>query len=155
MKIRKANIEEAKEVQDLRYALAKYEADNLENDKLDLEWFYREEGMDNVKKFIKDKICYVAIEDEKIVGVITGEILSRQNWYKMQMGMIENLFVLQEYRKNGIGKKLVEQIEKDFEEKNITTIELHTLNNNEEAIKFYEHIGFYKYNVQMLYQKNY
>ena len=41
-----------------------------------------------------------------------------------------------------------------FKEKGINNFELYALNNNENALKFYEKLGFRKYNVQMLYEEN-
>jgi len=41
-----------------------------------------------------------------------------------------------------------------FKEKGIETFELYAFSNNVDALKFYEKLGFKKYNVQMLYQKN-
>ena len=63
------------------------------------------------------------------------------------------MFVLEEYRGKGIGKKLMETMMDAFKEKGINNFELYALNNNENALKFYEKLGFKKYNVQMLYQK--
>ena len=95
----------------------------------------------------------MAIEDNKIVGFITGEIFKKKAWYNVQLGEINNIFVLEEYRQKGIGKKLVKTMIDTFKQEGITNIDLYTFGNNVDAIKFYEKIGFKKYNVQMLYEK--
>ena len=106
----------------------------------------------NFDKEIVAQVWSVIVK-EKIVGFITGEILSKKEWYTVQLGTINNLFVLEEYRGKGIGKKLMETMMDAFKEKGINNFELYALNNNENALKFYEKLGFKKYNVQMLYQK--
>ena len=104
--------------------------------------------------FLNKQFIYVAEDNQKIVGFITGEILSKKEWYTVQLGTINNLFVLEEYRGKGIGKKLMETMMDAFKEKGINNFELYALNNNENALKFYEKLGFRKYNVQMLYEEN-
>ena len=60
--------------------------------------------------------------------------------------------------RNTILKCLNELEEKGYikrvKEKGINNFELYALNNNENALKFYEKLGFRKYNVQMLYEEN-
>lgn len=153
MEIRKAKQEDMKQVQDLRYKLSKYEKDIGLNIAVP-EWGYTEVGERDYNYFLNKQFIYVAEEDEKIVGFITGEILSKKEWYTVQLGTINNLYVLDEYRHKGIGKQLMQTMMDSFKEKGIKTFELYAFSNNVDAIKFYEDIGFKKYNVQMLYQKN-
>lgn len=153
MEIRKAKQEDMKQVQDLRYKLSKYEKDIGLNIAVP-EWGYTEVGERDYNYFLNKQFIYVAEEDEKILGFITGEILAKKEWYTVQLGTINNLYVLDEYRHKGIGKQLMQTMMDSFKEKEIKTFELYAFSNNVDAIKFYEDIGFKKYNVQMLYQKN-
>ena len=153
MNIRKARKEDMKAVQDLRYKLSKYEKEIGLNIAVP-EWGYTEVGERDYNYFLNKQFIYVAEDNQKIVGFITGEILSKKEWYTVQLGTINNLFVLEEYRGKGIGKKLMETMMDAFKEKGINNFELYALNNNENALKFYEKLGFRKYNVQMLYEEN-
>ena len=81
MKIRKARKEDMKAVQDLRYNLSKYEKDIGLNIVVP-EWGYTEVGERDYNYFFNKQFIFVAEEDEKIVGFITGEILSKKEWYK-------------------------------------------------------------------------
>ena len=153
MKIRKARKEDMKAVQDLRYNLSKYEKDIGLNIAVP-EWGYTEVGERDYNYFLNKQFIFVAEENEKIVGFITGEILSKKEWYTVQLGTINNLYVLEEYRHKGIGKQLMQTMMNSFKEKGIETFELYAFSNNVDALKFYEKLGFKKYNVQMLYQKN-
>lgn len=153
MNIRKARKEDMKAVQDLRYKLSKYEKEiglNIAVPK----WGYTEVGERDYNYFLNKQFIYVAEEDEKIVGFITGEILPKKEWYTVQLGTINNLYVLEDYRHKGIGKQLMQTMINSFKEKGIETFELYAFSNNVDALKFYEKLGFKKYNVQMLYQKN-
>ena len=142
-----------KAVQDLRFLLSKYEKDIGLNIAVP-EWGYTEVGERDFKYFLDEQFIYVAEEDEKIVGFITGEILPKKEWYTVQLGTINNLYVLEDYRHKGIGKQLMQTMINGFKEKGIETFELYAFSNNVDALKFYEKLGFKKYNVQMLYQKN-
>lgn len=153
MNIRKARKEDMKAVQDLRYKLSKYEKEIGLNIAVP-EWGYTEVGETDYNYFLNKQFIYVAEEDEKIVGFITGEILPKKEWYTVQLGTINNLYVLEDYRHKGIGKQLMQTMINSFKEKGIETFELYAFSNNVDALKFYEKLGFKKYNVQMLYQKN-
>ena len=77
--------------------------------------------------------AFVAKEDNKIVGIITGK-----SYYKEIH--ISDLIVLEEYRNKHIGSKLIEKVEefyknKGFENINLTTYEL-------QAPEFYKKCGF-------------
>lgn len=152
MEIRKARKEDMKEVQDLRYLLSSFEKEIGANISVP-EWGYTEVGEKDYNYFLNKQFIYVAEENEKIVGFITGEILSKKEWYTVQLGTINNLFVLKEYRGKGLGKQLMETMMEAFREKGINNFELYAFNNNTNTLKFYEKLGFKKYNVQMLYQE--
>ena len=86
-----------------------------------------------------DVICnynpfiFVAKEDEKIIGIITGH-----SYYKeIHIG---DLIVLEEYRNNKIGSKLVKAVEEYFRDKEFKNINLTTY--GFQAPKFYEKCGF-------------
>ena len=153
MKIRKAKKEDMKDIQDLRYLLAKYDK-SLGLDIAVTEWGYTEVGKKDLEYFLNEQYIYVAEENEKIVGFITAEIFKKKAWYTVQLGSINNIFVLEEYRNKGIGKALMKTAIDALKEAGITNIQLDTYNRNSNAIKFYEGLGFEKCNLQMLYQED-
>jgi len=57
--------------------------------------------------------------------------------------VIENMIVDSKYRKKGIGKMLIEQIEKQAKIKGCSQIILVTEMNRHDACGFYESIGFH------------
>ena len=153
MNIRKAEKEDIKDIQDLRYLLAKHDK-SLGLDIVETKWGYTDVGKKDLEYFLNEQYIYVAEENEKIVGFITAEIFKKKAWYTVQLGSINNIFVLEEYRNKGIGKALMKTAIDALKEVGITNIQLDTYNKNSNAIKFYEGLGFEKCNLQMLYQED-
>lgn len=132
----------------------------------DLPWLYRQyhngdtgvetdyDGM--VKEFEKlsknaDYKFISAIDGDKLVGfcsvVINHDIVENQK----PIIMLWNLRVHPDYRKHGVGKKIMHFIEKFGKENNVDFIFLGCDKDNESARKFYYKMGyqedyaFYKY----------
>lgn len=76
---------------------------------------------------------FVAKEDNKIVGIITGN-----SYYKEVH--IGDLIVVEEYRKRHIGSKLIEAVEEYFQGKEFENINLTTY--RFQAPEFYKKHGF-------------
>ena len=56
--------------------------------------------------------------------------------------VIEHLLVLEKFRNNGIGEKLIKSIEKWGKTKNKKLFEIEVFDWNKPALEFYEHEGF-------------
>ena len=96
---------------------------------------------DDSKKRIKifleknSKLCFVVKDNNKIIGTIMGSNDGRR-------GLIYHLMIKPEYRKNGIGKKLLEKVEKNLKKDGIKRIYLVTLRKNKIGNKFWENNGY-------------
>lgn len=77
--------------------------------------------------------AFVAKEDNKIVGIITGN-----SYYKEVH--ISDLIILEEYRNKQIGSKLVENVESHYKDKGFENINLTTY--GFQAPEFYKKCGF-------------
>ncbi len=82
----------------------------------------------NFKRF-----SFVAKENNQIIGYLTGF-----SYYSEVT--INNLVVLKKYRGNGVGTKLLNQVEEHFKDKGFNNINLVT--NEFQAPKFYQKCGF-------------
>ena len=78
----------------------------------------------NTKEDLKEP-CYLAIDNNKIVGYIFGHYYNNEKKVSIECGEIpigercfdiDELYVLKEYRHQGIGKKLYLAIEKEAKE---------------------------------------
>ena len=77
----------------------------------------------NTREDLKEP-CYIALEDNKIVGYIFGHFYKNEKKVSIPNGGIpigercfdiDELFVLEEYRNQGIGKELYKLLEKEVE----------------------------------------
>ena len=91
--------------------------------------------LNNMYKYISDKsaIIYGYLLDNKIVAIIWTFFIDDKNIH------INYFVVLDEYRNNRIGKKMLEYVIKNFKE---NTFELFVSKENIKAIKFYKKNGF-------------
>ena len=77
----------------------------------------------------------VAKINKEIVGYAIGE--KNEN-----SGLIISVAVKKEWRRRGIGKKLIEKLLENFKKEGIKKIFLHVREENKEAINFYQALGF-------------
>lgn len=90
---------------------------------------------------------YVALENKEILGFI---LVNEFYYFSGPCINIEEFVISKKYQGKGVGKKLLEYIEKMYREKKFSKIYLLTMK-KAEAYKFYRKKGFYdsKYNAYM------
>jgi ribosomal protein S18 acetylase RimI-like enzyme len=99
-----------------------------------------------VTKYVKDSdktILVAEINDVKIVGMVSVIFLPRLNQLTLEM-YIPELIVLENYQKQGIGKKLISSCITLAKEQKCHRIRLESGNQRKESHQFYEHLGFEK-----------
>jgi ribosomal protein S18 acetylase RimI-like enzyme len=88
----------------------------------------------------------VAELDGVVVGYSIGQIQERPPIYEQCLcGHIDNMAVLAECRRKGIGEKLFQEIKSWFRSQGIERIELFVAIKNEESINFWRKMGFEPY----------
>jgi len=92
----------------------------------------------SIKKFLEmnPRTCFVAENDN---GELTGTIMGGTDGRR---GHIYHLTVKPEYRRQGLGKKLLEKTEKAFKKEGIRKTFLVALRNNKTGNKFWENNGY-------------
>lgn len=85
-------------------------------------------------------MAFVAETDGKVIGFIQLKIY--QLLYEENMVNILGLAVNENYRKLGVGRKLIDKAEEWATEKGRSAIRLNSSMHRKEAHKFYEHMGF-------------
>lgn len=99
---------------------------------------------DNHKFFILE-------EDGDAVGFVGLELRSTQSFFEMGDYIeIHELFVVEEYRRNGVGSKLLERAETFAEENECDSVQLSVDVRNMEAKKLYAESGFDDERVKMI-----
>jgi len=77
--------------------------------------------------------CILYLSNNILSGFITFKIM----YEKCE---IDDIYIKEEYRRQGIGKKLIEEVEKRADKCENITLEVNE--NNISAIKFYESLGY-------------
>jgi len=107
---------------------------------------YKPEGRDtieNIEKELEEQPEYWigAYEEGKLVGIVFGTDDGRKGW-------INRLAVAEGYRGQGIGRTLVEELERVFEQKSFKIWAALIEPDNPEAMDFFEHLGFEDKNIK-------
>jgi len=96
-----------------------------------------EETVDDIKKEIQNKEVFVAFIDDVPVGTIRVQILPDNTAYISRFG------VRLEYHNIGIGKALMNLVDKLLKSKGIKKVCLHTASKYKDLVRFYYGRGFY------------
>ena len=137
MKFRRFKKEDIREVAKIKNSVF-YNFNRFEYFKEDaIDWYLDFTNLEKTdKELIKafnisnKSIFYIAEENNKIIGYIKGG-----------KDRIANLFILKEYHKKGIGKKLVELLEKESKKQNSKEIKVRS---SIYATSFYQKMGYKK-----------
>ena len=115
-----------------------------------------ETNSDIIKKHIeeidnKNEVMYVATIDDKVVGVIQAE--KYRLLYADKKANVLALAIDNNYQGLGIGKKLIEEVEKWTKKIGYKTIRLNSGIERINAHKFYKHLGFTEEKKQIRFSK--
>lgn len=144
--IEDAKEEDFKEMAELLSVLFEIESDfEIDFDKqyAGIKQLYEHEGSD----------LLVARHDNSVVGMVTMQRLSSSAEGNF-IGQLEDLVVKEDYRKMGIGSRLINRIRNVAEERGYKRIQLAADVNNDNALKFYTrrglkrtHLSIYHYSI--------
>lgn len=96
-----------------------------------------DDSREGIERFLKrnPETCFVALKDEKVVGVIIAGNDGRR-------GYIYHTAVNPDYRNQGIGRKLVDNVMIALEKEGINKVALVVFERNEIGNSFWENTGF-------------
>lgn len=102
--------------------------------------------LDEVKN--NNGICYLAIENEKAIGLIMGTIPPYEEYdyldYKCpKRGIITELIVTSKIRSKGVGQVLMDKMEEYFKLNNCEYVLVDVFAYNDNAINFYNKKGYH------------
>ena len=138
------------DVRDLLVELEEYIV-SIDKDELDqVHPEYREKMALVDLKTVKENegICYLAIDNDNVVGLIMGCIFPYDEYdyldYKCpRRGEITELIVTQKVRSNGVGKLLMNKMETYFKEKGCEYVFVEVFGYNDNAFNFYSKDGYH------------
>ena len=150
MKIIEYNEKYLEDVKDLLVELEEYIL-SIDKDNLDqLHPEYRDKmailDLEEVNKH--NGKCYLAIENDKAVGLIMGCIIEYDEYDYLDYtcpkeGEITELVVSKKLRSSGIGKKLMEKMEEYFKDMGCEYISVDVFAYNGRGINFYKREGYH------------
>ncbi len=147
--IRQAKPDDLKAVQDLNHQL--FISDNRHFNDLNLQWPYEEEG----EKFFRTRIsgesgvCFVAELDGRVLGYLAGCIRSKSSVYKGVLAELDNMFVEEIHRSQGIGGSLIDTFVDWARQKGAQKMIVDAYSPNVGAIKLYTRKGFEPYSLNL------
>lgn len=89
-----------------------------------------------------DQIIIVAEENKRVVGVARVIIYDRMFYVPEKEAVIEEFYVYPSYRRQGVGKEIVDFIEKELKERGIELLSANFPSRNLIAVSFYKKMGF-------------
>lgn len=96
-----------------------------------------------------DAIAVVARDGPQIIGYAVGRITTLPPFFEHRYrGYIHDVYVRDAYRHRGTGRRMVEEILDWLRHRGVTMVEL-TVAANNDAIRFWERLGFHTYMHQM------
>jgi len=89
-----------------------------------------------------NEIVLCAVVDDTVVGFICGIYWHSICYAGGHQGIITELIVSENFRRNGIAKKLITALEEEFIRVDVREIVIETPVSNAEGRKFYESVGY-------------
>lgn len=139
--VKKASIEDLRAIQELNNELFKLEYNNYDPS-LKVGWAFEKEGTDYFTKMITDEVVFVGKDSNKVIGYLAGSIHVEGSYVIKTLAEIENLYVAEEYRRSGLGARLINEFKKYCMDFRIEEIKVTASAKNSNAIKFYKKNGF-------------
>ena len=95
-------------------------------------------------------ISFVAEEASKLVGYIVGDTDLKEHKVLGKQGYIEEFFVTESRRGEGIGSKLYEKLLEEFKKQNCKQLGIDAYVVNKNTIEYYKKLGFIERNIVMV-----
>ncbi len=149
--IRQAKLEDLFSIQTLNNKLFELEYANFD-DTLKVGWPFEKDGEEYFRRAILNDIVFVAEKDNNVVGYLAGSICEPVSYVLTDFAELDNMFVLEEYRKYGIGTMLFSYFKNYCISKKIKNIKVTASSKNLKAIQFYLKNGFEEYNSTFRFQ---
>ncbi len=152
IKVRKANITDLKTIQNLNNSLFEFEIKNNYDSYVE-KWAFSKHSKEDGENLL-DNECVIIAEAGREgipVGYLAGSIY-RDKTYSCYSGItaeLENMFVKEEYRKFGVGSKLIDNFTNYCKSHDASRIIVTASFGNNNAIEFYKKNGFNDYNIQL------
>ncbi|MBT3397608.1 GNAT family N-acetyltransferase [archaeon] len=151
MEIRKATIADLKDIQGLCSLLCEKEHNEYDG-LMDLDWAFSEKG----EKYLMEAITkttdyvFVAVDDGKIVGYLSGGIVTGEGYRNLpKMADLANFFILEDYRSKGLGRMFYESAVSWAKENDAKRLRVEVSPGNDKGVNFYKKMGFEEFTLTL------
>jgi N-acetylglutamate synthase-like GNAT family acetyltransferase len=148
IEIRKANINDLPVIQDLNNQLFKIEKENYDETLVE-GWPLTIEGKEYFLDLINNHYVIVAVLKNEIVAYLAGTINEKGTYEEIKYGEINNMFVKDYFRGQGIGKELINNFKKYCKENEVNNLKVIASYKNKSAVEFYKNNGFEEFNLEL------
>ena len=148
IEIKRAKPGDLSTIQALNSQLFELEIKNFDP-QLIAEWPFTAEGGGYFADAIKNSCALIAYVDSLAIGYLVGSKL-KLTYNKLNLAELDNMFVLQDYRKLGVGKKLINEF-CDFAKQRWGTegFRVTASAKNQAALNFYRKMGFEDFDITL------
>jgi len=147
VKIRKATQNDLRKVQELNLML--FQWDSQFDNALNMEWTFGKVGESYFRDMIQNEFVVVAQAQDNVVGYLAGSLHNEKHYSTEIYAELDNMFVLEEWRKHGVGKALIQEFFNQCEVKGIKAIRVTASAKNQGAIEFYKRNGFTEFDITL------
>lgn len=148
IEIKKADITYLKDIQDLNNYLFELEYNKFDP-ALKVGWTFEEDGEKYFNNMFNNEIVYIALDRDKVVGYLAGSINIQGSYVTKTLAEVDNMFVLEQYRKYGIGTKLISEFKEYCSKNKIEELKVTASAKNKNAIEFYTKNGFNEFEITL------
>lgn len=147
--LRRATVDDLAVVLDIGDALTKEDA-GKHAEAFNLDWVVQE-GAAAYTRMLGDERHTVTLAevDGKAVGYLSGAVREPSTWRTARMAEIFALYVLPEYRSQGVGERLVRSFLPWAREQGADRIVVAAFAANEAALRFYRRVGFVPFEIML------
>lgn len=91
---------------------------------------------------INNEIVFVGVDGNSVVGYLAGSVNIQSSYVTKSLAEIDNMFIMEDYRRTGLGTMLINEFKKYCSDKGIQEIKVTASAKNSNAISFYKKNGF-------------
>jgi len=138
--VRNAGLDDWRVIQ--KIALTVFDANKIYDPALNMSWPTSKEGVKYYKQIVssKDNCKLIAEVDSVPVGYLIGGRF-KYDYRKVTYGEIQDMGILPDFRRKGVGSKLVDVFRKWTKSKGYEEMYVNTYCNDERAVSFYKKQG--------------
>lgn len=139
--IKRASIENLKEIQELNNQLFELEYNNFDH-ALKVGWSFEKEGTEYFTDMLNNEIVFIGVDGNRVVEYLAGSVNIQSSYVTESLAEIDNMFIMEDYRRTGLRTMLINEFKKYCTDKGIQEIKVTASAKNSNAISFHNKNGF-------------